>query len=48
MVNQVDKKGKEPQENRPTFKRNKNGTLSGIITMGDMIDDQTRKKDKKE
>lgn len=41
-------KDKKPEEKRPELKRDKKtGRIPGVFTMGDMIDDQTRKKDKK-
>ena len=36
----------EKSEKRPEIRRDKDGNIPGTITMGDMIDDQDRRKDK--
>lgn len=44
----MDKKSKEPITKRPELKRDKKTKqIVGVLTMGDMIDDMTRDKDKK-
>ncbi len=42
-----EKKPEKRPEKHPKLERDTDGNIPGILTMGDMIDDQDRRKDRK-